>query len=134
MRLLVDTHCWLWYLLAPERLNPKAQEILRDPETEVFFSTASAWEIVVKFSLGKLELPLPPSRYVPDRLAALGHQSLPIRLDHVLKIESLPAHHRDPFDRILVAQAQVDSLSFLTADRLLVAYDVAISWAGLDKP
>lgn len=134
MRLLLDTHCWLWYLLTPEKLNPEAQEILRDPDNEVFFSTASAWEIVVKFALGKLDLPQPPSEYVPDRLEVLGYQELPIRQDHVLRIESLPSHHRDPFDRVLIAQAQVESLQFMTADRVLTAYDVPILWAGRDKP
>jgi len=134
VRLLVDTHCWLWYLLAPERLNSRAQELLREPDNEIFFSSASAWEIVVKFALGKLELPLSPSKYIPDRVASLGHQSLPIRQDHVIRIEALPLHHRDPFDRILVAQAQVESLPLLTADGALTAYDVPILWAGLDKP
>jgi len=134
VRLLLDTHCWLWYLLTPEKLNPEAQEILRDPDNEVFFSTASAWEIVVKFALGKLDLPQPPSEYVPDRLEVLGYQELPIRQDHVLRIESLPSHHRDPFDRVLIAQAQVESLQFMTADRVLTAYDVPILWAGRDKP
>jgi PIN domain nuclease of toxin-antitoxin system len=94
VRLLVDTHCWLWYLLAPERLNEAAQTALGNPENEIFFSVASTWEIVVKFALGKLDLPLPPSEYVPDRLARLGNQTLAIRQDHVLRIEDLPAHHR----------------------------------------
>ena len=133
MRLLVDTHCWLWYLLAPERLNSKAQEILREPENEILFSAASAWEIVIKFSLGKLDLPLPPSEYIPNRLDLLGHQTLPIRQDHVLKIEALPAHHRDPFDRVLIAQAQAESLPLMTADSAITAYDVAILWASLDR-
>lgn len=131
MRLLVDTHCWLWYLLAPERLNEAAQTALGNPENEIFFSVASTWEIVVKFALGKLDLPLPPSEYVPDRLARLGNQTLAIRQDHVLRIENLPAHHRDPFDRILIAQAQTDDLRFMTADKVLTAYDVPILWAGV---
>jgi len=133
VRLHLDTHCWLWYLLTPERLNPQAQEVLRDPDNEIFFSFASTWEIVVKFALGKLELPLPPSEYVPDRLDKLGHRELVIRQAHVLRIESLPAHHRDPFDRMLIAQAQTETLQFMTADRVLTAYDVPIFWAGLDR-
>lgn len=130
MRLLTDTHCWLWYLLEPERLNANARDILRNPENEVFFSAASAWEIVVKFSLGKLDLPLPPTKYVPDRLEILGHRELPIRQDHVLRIEALPLHHRDPFDRVLIAQAQVENLQLLTADRAITAYEVPVFWAG----
>ena len=129
MRLLVDTHCWLWYLLAPERLNVQAQEALRDPENDVFFSVASAWEIVVKFGLGKLDLPLRPSEYIPDRLERLGHQTLTIGQSHVLQLEALPLHHRDPFDRILVAQAQAEKLLLITADEVLTAYDVPVFWA-----
>lgn len=86
MRLLVDTHCWLWFLLAPEKLN----------------------DAVVKFALGKLDLPEPPSRYIPKRLEALGNESLPISQSHVLLLERLPQHHKDPFDRMLVAQACVE--------------------------
>ncbi|HKI02469.1 MAG TPA: type II toxin-antitoxin system VapC family toxin [Thermoanaerobaculia bacterium] len=134
MRLLLDTHCWLWFLLTPERLNEEARKILIDNENEIFFSAASTWEIVIKFGLSKLKLPQPPSEYIPDRLTILGHESLPIRQEHVLRIEGLPSYHRDPFDRILVAQAQAESLQLMTADRVLTAYDVPILWAGRDDP
>lgn len=105
-----------------------------DPGNEIYFSAASAWEIVVKFALGKLELPLPPTEYIPSRLARLGHQSLPILQSHALGIERLPLHHRDPFDRILIAQAQVEGLQLVTADKEITAYDVPIVWAGLAPP
>ena len=131
MRLLVDTHCWLWNLLAPEHLNETAQGILRDQENEIFFSVASTWEIVVKIALGKLDLPLAPSEYIPDRLKTLSHQTLSIRQDHVFRLEALPPHHRDPFDRILIAQAQTEELQFMTADKVLTAYAVPILWAGV---
>ena len=133
MRLLIDTHCWLWFLLTPERLNERGHEILKDRENEIFLSSASAWEIVVKSDLGKLKLPQSPSEYVPERLKILGHQSLPIRQDHVLRLEGLPQHHRDPFDRILIAQAQFEGFQLMTADRVLTAYDVPILWAGLES-
>jgi PIN domain nuclease of toxin-antitoxin system len=132
VRILLDTHCWLWYLLAPQRLNPAATEVLREQQNEVYFSAASAWEIVVKFGTGKLSLPAPPTEYIPSRLAELNHQSLPILQNHVLRIEQLPPHHRDPFDRVLVAQAQEEELQLMTADRVLRAYEVPIFWAGLD--
>jgi PIN domain nuclease of toxin-antitoxin system len=132
VRILLDTHCWLWYLLAPQRLNPAATEVLREQQNEVYFSTASAWEIVVKVGTGKLSLPAPPTEYIPSRLAELNHQSLPILQNHVLRIEQLPHHHRDPFDRVLVAQAQEEELQLMTADRVLRAYEVPIFWAGLD--
>lgn len=130
MRFLVDTHCWLWYLLSPEKLNSASQAALGDSTHSVFFSTASTWEIVIKAALGKLELPLPPSRYIPDRLAQLGHQSLPILQEHVLHLETLPLHHKDPFDRLLLCQAQVEDLVLITADRAFAAYGQALLWAG----
>lgn len=134
MRLLVDTHCWLWYLLTPEKLNAASQEALSDSGHSIFFSTASTWEIVVKASLGKLDLPLPPSRYIPERLALLGHQTLPILQEHVFQLEKLPFHHKDPFDRLLLAQAQVENLVFLTADGTLIQYGQPLLWAGQGEP
>lgn len=134
MRLLLDTHCWLWYLLEPERLNSDTRDLLRETANEVYLSAASAWEIVIKFGIGKLELPLSPTEYIPSRLATLGHRSLPILQTHVLAIQGLPLHHKDPFDRALVAQAQCEELQLVTADPVLTAYDVPILWAGLDSP
>ena len=77
MKFLIDTHCWLWFLLSPEKLNKDARKLLQDPEHGIYLSAASAWEIVIKYDLGKLELPLEPSEYIPRRLEALGHESLP---------------------------------------------------------
>ena len=130
MRLLVDTHCWLWFLLSPEKLNPASREALSDSEHVIYFSVASAWEIVIKASLGKLELPQSPSKYIPDRLTQLGHEQLPILQEHVLELENLPAHHKDPFDRILLVQAQVEDLLLVTADRTLALYGQPLLWAG----
>ncbi len=130
MKLLLDTHCWLWYLLSPDKLNQPARELLQEPNHDVYLSAASAWEIVIKYDLGKLELPLKPNDYVPNRLAASGHSSLPITQDHVLEIASLPLHHRDPFDRVLVAQARVEGLKLVTADKVMKLYDVPLVWAG----
>ena len=114
----------------PEKLNADTQALLRSDEHEVFLSVASAWEIVIKHALGKLRLPLPPGDYIPDRTVALGHRTAPIERRHVLHLAQLPLHHRDPFDRVLVAQAQVDGLKLVTADRQLAAYAVDQVWAG----
>src|SRR5262245_20056748 len=100
-----------------------------DKSNEVYFSAATAWEIVIKHALGKLSLPVPPADYVPQRVTALGHLSLPIEQRHTLRVSELPLHHKDPFDRILVAQAQVESMHLVTADRLVTAYDVPFIWA-----
>jgi PIN domain nuclease of toxin-antitoxin system len=134
LRLLLDTHCWLWFLLAPEKLSSEARRLLGSPQHETYLSVASVWEILLKFGIGKLSLPMPPSEYIPNRLALLGHISLPILQPHVLRLEALPSHHKDPFDRILVAQALVEGLQVVSADPAMVAYDVPLIWAGPGKP
>lgn len=125
MRILLDTQCWLWMSLAPERFSPRARRLVEAKETLLYLSAASAWEIAIKHALGKLRLPQPPGLYVPARVAALGVQPLPIDQRHAVHVATLPPHHRDPFDRLLIAQAQLDDLSILTADPLFDAYDVA---------
>ena len=89
-------------------------------------SAASSWEIAIKYALGKLPLPAPPPEYVPSRMQASGTGALPITHAHALHVASLPTHHRDPFDRLLVAQAQVESLPLLTADPQLGRYDIEL--------
>jgi len=126
MRILLDTQCFLWMSLAPERFNARTRELVEAQETLLYLSAASAWEIAIKHALGKLRLPQPPVTYVPVRVAALGVQPLPIDQQHALQVATLPPHHRDPFDRLLIAQAQLDDLSILTADPLFDAYDVSI--------
>lgn len=130
MRVLVDTHCWLWQLGEPQRLGEEARTTLSLPENEVFLSAASAWEIVIKHALGRLSLPIPPTEYIPSRMAALGNISLPVTQTHVLRVEDLPLHHKDPFDRVLIAQALAEGLHFVTADPVLRMYQVPIIWAG----
>ena len=124
MRILLDTQCWLWMSLAPDRFSSSARRLLEDRQHVLYLSAASAWEIAIKHGLGKLRLPEPPVSYVPARVAALGVLSLPIDNQHALHVASLPPHHRDPFDRMLVAQAQIEELPIMTADPVFSAYDV----------
>jgi PIN domain nuclease of toxin-antitoxin system len=124
MRLLLDTQCWLWMLVAPERFSDPVREELEDPGVEVILSAASAWEIAIKYALGKLPLPAPPSSYVPVRMKSSGTIGLPVEHVHALRVASLPDHHRDPFDRLLIAQATVEKLPILSADRQFEAYDI----------
>lgn len=124
MRILLDTQCWLWMALAPDRLSPNARTLVEAREHTLFFSAASAWEIAIKHALGKLRLPDPPEAYVPALLSALDVQPLPIEHGHALRVSALPPHHRDPFDRLLVAQAQIENLTILTSDPQIRAYDV----------
>jgi PIN domain nuclease of toxin-antitoxin system len=126
MRLLLDTQAWLWLQVSPERLNDEAMALAEHPETELLLSAASSWEMSVKYAIGRLPLPVPPARYVPDRMRSNGVRGLPVTHRHTLHVAELPAHHRDPFDRLLIAQAQLDKLTILTADRIFEKYDVPL--------
>ena len=118
MRLLLDTRLLLWWLENSPSLSARARETIRDPENTVFVSAVSLWEIWLKQSLGKLRLPVD----FTERLAAESFESLPLMASHARQVGLLPWHHGDPFDRMLVAQAQVEKLVLLTADNALAAY------------
>jgi PIN domain nuclease of toxin-antitoxin system len=120
---LLDTHVFLWLNTAPERLRGHLA-LVEDSRTELLLSAASSWEIAIKYALGRLPLPEPPPRYVPERLRAIGVHALAIEHSHVLAVSSLPLLHRDPFDRLLVAQAGVLDVPILTADPDVVRYPV----------
>lgn len=121
MKLLLDTHVLLWWLDDPKRLSPEALAAIRDEDNAVFVSAAVVWEIVIKKALDKLS--------APDNLAEVISQSrfdpLAITIEHALALEKLPMHHRDPFDRILIAQATVDGLTLVNRDREISKYAVA---------
>lgn len=125
-RYLVDTHVWLWMQSDPDRLGDQTRAIVQDVGNTLLFSAASAWEIAIKYRLGKLRLPEPPASYVPDRMRRSGTSALPVDHAHMLRTADLPDHHRDPFDRVLIAQAQLLDLSIITADAQLSAYDVTV--------
>jgi PIN domain nuclease of toxin-antitoxin system len=128
MRILLDTHCWLWWITTPEKLSSTAQELIVDGQNEVFLSAASSWEIAIKYALGKLALPEEPEKFVPSRLTRDSILPLPINHAHTLHVASLPLHHRDPFDRLLISQARVERLPILTVDRQFERYDVELIW------
>ena len=129
MRVLLDTHTFLWWNSSQgSRLSIRAREVLEDAATDGLFSVVSAYEIAMKAARGSLELPAEPSRYVPDRLARHGFEALAIELRHVLRAGALPFIHRDPFDRLLVAQAQLENIPIVTADPAIAQYDVEVIW------
>lgn len=127
---LFDTSVFLWSVAAPERLNKRAQQLLENPREALFFSAASAWEISIKSSSGKLRLPEPASAYVPKRLISRAIRVLPITHTHSLAAGELPGHHSDPFDRMLIAQAQLEGFTLLTADRAFEQYQADLFWCG----
>ena len=126
MRLLLDTNAFLWWLYSPRRLGERAHAAIEDPSYVVFVSVVTAWEIAIKLSTGKLNAPRNAAAWLPGELIARRFELLPIRLEHALAVEHLPPHHRDPFDRLLVAQAQVDGLTLVTGDRDLEPYGIAL--------
>ena len=130
MKLLLDTQCWLWWFAQPDRLNETTIAEIADEQNELWLSVASVWEIGIKVALGKLPLPEPVESYIPTRIAQLGMQSLEIRTFHALQAAALPLHHRDPFDRVLIAQAQTEEMILVTADAIFQQYDVSVTWAA----
>lgn len=126
VKILLDTQCWLWMLVAPERFSTAGARRLSASENELLLSAASAWEIAIKHAIGRLRLPVEPAEYVRSRLAESRTTPLSITHEHALRVAGLPLHHRDPFDRLLVAQAQIERLAIMTADSHFAAYDVDI--------
>lgn len=124
MKLLLDTHVFLWLQTEPERLGEQLRSV-EDERTVLLLSAASSWEIAIKHQLGKLPLPESPERYVPSRMRAISAQALAIEHSHALAVAALPPLHRDPFDRLIVAQAGMLGLTILTADAAVAQYPVA---------
>jgi PIN domain nuclease of toxin-antitoxin system len=130
VKVVLDTHCFLWWISEKEKLNAEARRIIATGANTVYFSAASAWEIAIKTSIGKLRLPEPPLSFVPAKIAEQGMTPLPIGQIHALLAGALPPFHKDPFDRLLVAQARLEDVPILTADRKLLPYDAEVIWAG----
>jgi PIN domain nuclease of toxin-antitoxin system len=130
VKLLLDTQSWLWWFAQPERLSEEAITNIADETNELWFSVASVWEIGIKVAIGKLPLPEPPDRYISSRMGQLGVRSLEITATHALQAAALPLHHRDPFDRMLIAQAQIEEMTLVSADSMFSQYDVSILWTA----
>ena len=126
MRYLLDTHVWLWLLADSERIHPDLRSELRDGRTGLLLSAASSWEIAIQWAIGRLPLPEPPATYVPSRMQRSGVGSLAVEHAHTLHVATLPEHHRDPFDRLLIAQSQIESIPIVTADPAFDAYEVSV--------
>jgi PIN domain nuclease of toxin-antitoxin system len=126
VRVLLDAGVVLALAESPARLRPDVMELLASDTTTLVLSTISPWEIVIKWRLGKLPLPDDPVRWIPRPVQEFGAVVLPVTLAHVLRVADLPDHHGDPFDRLLIAQAQVEDLPVVTADRSFARYDVEV--------
>lgn len=126
--MLVDTHGMLFFWLEPDKLSPSAAKALADGRNQLFWSVASSWEVAIKVALGKLDLGGPVGVVLPRELSRSGVEVLPVLHEHVLAVADLPRHHGDPFDRLLVATAQVEGLTLLTRDPWAAKYGVTTLW------
>jgi PIN domain nuclease of toxin-antitoxin system len=125
MKLLIDTHVFLWILSERQRFSAKARTFLEDTDSNQFFlSDASAWEASIKFGLGKLKLPEKPELFFPDRVRQTGYRHLRIDLGHVTRVYSLPHVHGDPFDRLLISQSKVEGMTIISNDPVFKRYHV----------
>jgi PIN domain nuclease of toxin-antitoxin system len=130
MKYLLDTVVWLWSVGSVENIGAEGEAVLKDNDADIYLSTASSWEIAIKAKIGKSTLPEPPPSYIPKRLAEQNIQALTINQTHALKVYDLPLHHRDPFDRLIIAQALIEEMVVLTSDRDFEKYSVQVVWCG----
>jgi PIN domain nuclease of toxin-antitoxin system len=128
MTLLLDTHTFLWFCQGDASLSAAAKTLIEDAANRKMLSMASCWEIAIKAGLGKLTLGEPSATYLPAALSRTGFELLPITLAHATGVERLPQHHRDPFDRLLVAQATAEAIPIVSADVALDSYGVRRMW------
>lgn len=130
MKYLLDTVVWLWSVGPSELIGRAGLDIITNGEEEIYLSVACIWEVSIKARLGKYKLPEEPAVYIPKRLALQSIRALPITQTHALKVYDLALHHQDPFDRLIIAQAIIEEMTILTADRTFAKYPVDVVWCG----
>ncbi|ELS04601.1 hypothetical protein Xen7305DRAFT_00043360 [Xenococcus sp. PCC 7305] len=128
MRFLLDTHAFLWFVLNDTRLSREALGLISDPKNDLLISPASYWEIAIKVSLGKYEIPSSFQSWIEHQISINNFEILPIRIAHAAKVATLSFHHRDPFDRLLAAQALSEQIPIISADRKLDLYSIERKW------
>jgi PIN domain nuclease of toxin-antitoxin system len=128
MRLLLDTHAFLWFITADPKLSATAEQVIRDPANTPLLSIASAWEIAIKVNQGRLPIPQPFDRFIAQQLEINRVGILPIELQHTYEIARMPLHHRDPFDRLLISQAISEGIPLVSTDSAFDAYPVQRLW------
>lgn len=128
MRVLIDTHVFIWYIQNNEKLPSPMFTLINDGRNEIVFSTASIWEMAIKQSTGKLNLGVPYASFIKEQMRLNSIELLPIKLEHIEVVASLPFHHHDPFDRLLISQAMVEDLPVVSVDSAFSSYPVQIIW------
>ncbi len=125
---LLDTHVFIWWIMDSPQLPGRVREIIADGANKLFLSAASCWEIAIKAGLGKIILPQQPDKFIVEQMALNAVRALPVEARHALHVFHLPSLHRDPFDRIIIAQALVDKIPIITSDALIRKYKVPTIW------
>ncbi len=128
MRYLLDTHVLIWWITDDRRLSRRGGELIQNRRNEIFWSAASSWELAVKHALGRLVFEDPPEVLIPMELEKNRIETIPILNEHAFLAGRLPPHHKDPFDRMIVAQARIESMGLITSDSALASYDIEIFW------
>jgi PIN domain nuclease of toxin-antitoxin system len=128
MKYLLDTHTFLWWNLDDPQLSERARETIANGENEIFISAASAWEIAIKTAKGRLVLPEEPAQYFANRMSQYHFQALPVHISHAVHVYGLPDYHEDPFDRLLIAQCQLESMPLISKDEDIQQYDLEVIW------
>jgi PIN domain nuclease of toxin-antitoxin system len=128
MKLLLDTHAFIWWIDDDVRLSTAARTLLRDRGNDAFVSIATIWEIAIKVGVGRLRMPAELRPFLADQIARAGFSLLPIAFEHVVAVHALPQHHRDPFDRLLIAQCRQEDLSLVSRDGKFALYDLELVW------
>jgi PIN domain nuclease of toxin-antitoxin system len=128
MRCLLDSQAFLWFVSGNSRLGDRAREVISDIDNQVLLSIASLWEIAIKSSLGKLDLGRPFAELIPRQLVSNEIEVLPIGIEHLVTLMELPFHHRDPFDRLIIAQAKTERIPVVSSDSAFRDYPVQIVW------
>lgn len=128
MKLLLDTHAFIWWDREPERLPPRVYSACENPDNQLYLSVASVWEMQIKVGVGKLSFQQPLSDIIENQKNENGLTILPVNLPHVWQLATLPSHHNDPFDRMLVAQAMAEKMALVTADRHIARYSAELFW------
>lgn len=128
MKVLIDTHVFLWWVMDDNRLTPYIRDFIADEGNVLYLSSVSCWEMIIKAKMGRLKLPADPAKFIPDQMIENNMSGLPIQIVHALHVYSLPDHHKDPFDRMLAAQSQVERIPIVTNDRLLADYNIKTIW------
>lgn len=133
MKILLDAKCFLWSFADPDQLSEEARGIFTDSRHTLYLSSVSVWELVIKTRLGRLRLPESPASYISSRMTAGRIEGLPVSPSHILRAESLPDFHHDAFDRILIAQAQIEALTLLGVNPVFEQYKVRWIWGGRER-